>query len=128
MPEKDVSREHSFKVLSLVLIVTIRSSFTVSRIALVKPSKARSIQDLLIRMAQSGQVRQKITEHQLIGLLDQVEGQGQGAGGASGGPGKITVSIHKLRLMQCFNRSSPSHTLQYTRKKTLSDDDDDFDL
>lgn len=47
-------------------------------------------------MAQSGQVRQKVTEQQLIGLLDQVEGQGQGggfgSGGSSGGSGKITVS------------------------------------
>lgn len=65
----------------------------VSRIALVKPSKAKSIQDLLIRMAQSGQVRQKITEQQLIGLLDQVEGQGQGGGAGGGGAGKITVSF-----------------------------------
>lgn len=72
------------------------SFFLVSRISLVKPSKARAIQDLLIRMAQSGQVRQKVTEQQLIGLLDQVEGQGQGggfgSGGSSGGSGKITVS------------------------------------
>lgn len=71
---------------------------TVSRISLVKPSKARAIQDLLIRMAQSGQVRQKVTEQQLIGLLDQVEGQGQGGSGASsGGAGKITVSPTKFK-------------------------------
>lgn len=44
-------------------------------------------------MAQSGQVRQKITEQQLIGLLDQAEGQGQGGGGSGGGTGKITVSF-----------------------------------
>jgi programmed cell death protein 5 len=67
--------------------------FIVSRIALVKPSKAKAIQDLLIRMAQSGQVRQKVTETQLIGLLDQVEGQGQLGGGGSSGAGKITVSV-----------------------------------
>jgi programmed cell death protein 5 len=64
---------------------------------MVKPSKANAIQDLLIRMAQSGQVRQKVTEQQLIGLLDQVEGRqqgglGSGGGGSTGGAGKITVS------------------------------------
>jgi hypothetical protein len=52
---------------------------------MVKPQKARAIQDLILRMAQSGQVRQRITEEQLIGLLQQVEG-GQEA------QGKITVS------------------------------------
>lgn len=52
----------------------------VSRIAMVKPQKARAIQDLILRMAQSGQVRQRITEEQLIGLLQQVEG-GQEAQG-----------------------------------------------
>lgn len=50
-------------------------------------------------MAQSGQVRQKVTEQQLIGLLDQVEGQGQGGGGASsGGAGKITVSAMMIMI------------------------------
>ncbi|KAN0063485.1 hypothetical protein ACQY0O_003932 [Thecaphora frezii] len=74
-----------------------------SRIGLVKPQKHRQIVDLLIRMAQSGQVRQRITEDQLIGLLDQVD---QAAGGEAAS-GKIT----------------------FTRKKTAQQDDDsDFDL
>ena len=41
-------------------------------------------------MAQSGQIRQRVNEEQLIGLLEQVErSQGEGAGGSSV---KITVS------------------------------------
>lgn len=41
-------------------------------------------------MAQSGQVRQRVTEQQLIGLLDQVEGNSaDGSGTAS----KITVGL-----------------------------------
>ncbi len=51
---------------------------TVSRIALVKPQKSRGVTELLLRMAQSGQIRQRVTEDQLIGLLDQLE-QGQAA-------------------------------------------------
>lgn len=71
---------------------------TVSRIALVRPQRARAIQELLIRMAQGGQLRGKVSESMLIGLLDQVEaaearGQGGGSAGgrAGGGSGKITV-------------------------------------
>lgn len=41
-------------------------------------------------MAQSGQIRQRISESQLIGLLDQVE---QAQGGGDDNRGKITVSL-----------------------------------
>ncbi|KAG0238180.1 PDCD5-related protein [Mortierella sp. GBAus27b] len=46
-----------------------------SRIAMVKAEKARAVEDLLIRMAQGGQVRTKITEDRLIELLEQVNEQ-----------------------------------------------------
>ncbi|SCV73287.1 BQ2448_7213 [Microbotryum intermedium] len=66
----------------------------VSRIALVRPERARAIEALLLRMAQSGQLRGRVSEDQLIGVLDQVEAnerRAQGgnldgnAGGATGG-------------------------------------------
>ncbi|CAD6910958.1 unnamed protein product [Tilletia controversa] len=87
-----------------------------SRIAMVKPGKARAIQDMLIRMAQQGQIRSKISEAQLIDLLDQVDRSDQqrnGAGGASGGGG-----------------SGPGSKITFNRKKTAVDDDsdDDYDL
>ncbi|KAA1066851.1 hypothetical protein PGT21_000607 [Puccinia graminis f. sp. tritici] len=44
-----------------------------SRIALVRPQRARQIEDMLIRMAQSGQLRGRVTEEQLISVLDQLE-------------------------------------------------------
>lgn len=46
---------------------------TVSRIALVREGRARAIEDLLIRMARSQQLRGRVTEEQLLGLLDQIE-------------------------------------------------------
>ncbi|GAA5916044.1 Sdd2p [Sporobolomyces salmoneus] len=69
-----------------------------SRIGLVKPERARSIEQLLMRMAQSGQLRGRVSEEQLIDVLDQVEAmeKGQsGAGGAGSGSkaaGKITFT------------------------------------
>lgn len=45
----------------------------VSRIALVKPQKSNAVTDILIQMARSGQVRQRVTEPQLISLLDQMD-------------------------------------------------------
>lgn len=45
---------------------------------MVKAEKARAVEDLLIRMAQGGQLRQKITETQLIDLLGQINEQEKG--------------------------------------------------
>lgn len=45
---------------------------SVSRIALVSPQRSQQIEGILLRMAQSGQLRGRITENQLIELLEQV--------------------------------------------------------
>ncbi|SGZ31147.1 BQ5605_C047g12318 [Microbotryum silenes-dioicae] len=73
-----------------------------SRIALVRPERARAIEALLLRMAQSGQLRGRVSENQLIGVLDQVEAnerraQGASADGNSGGNagGKIIFNRRK---------------------------------
>jgi len=44
-----------------------------SRIALVNPQLSNQIEGILLRMAQSGQLRGRVTETQLIGLLDQAD-------------------------------------------------------
>ena len=52
---------------------------------MVKPEKARAIEDLIIRMAQTGQIRAKLEENQLIELLAQLEPEAK--------PAKVVVSI-----------------------------------
>jgi len=44
----------------------------VSRIGLVSPERSRQIESILVRMAQTGQLRGKVSETQLIELLEQV--------------------------------------------------------
>lgn len=39
---------------------------------MVSPERSRKIEQILLRMAQSGQLRGRVTEEQLIGLLEQV--------------------------------------------------------
>ncbi|BGP38472.1 hypothetical protein JCM10449v2_002406 [Rhodotorula kratochvilovae] len=64
-----------------------------SRIALVKPDRARAIEQLLMRMGQSGQLRGRVSEDQLIDVLDQVEAMEKGQGGAGQKSGsKITFT------------------------------------
>jgi len=48
---------------------------SVNRIALVNPQLSTQVESILVRMAQSGQLRGRVTEQQLIGLLDQADGQ-----------------------------------------------------
>ncbi|KAI9056913.1 DNA-binding TFAR19-related protein [Trametes coccinea BRFM310] len=45
-----------------------------ARIALVSPDRAKQIEAILLRMVQSGQLRGRVSEEQLIGLLDQIDG------------------------------------------------------
>ncbi|KAF8916182.1 PDCD5-related protein [Mucidula mucida] len=49
-----------------------------SRIALVSPERSKQIETILMRMVQSGQLRGRVSENQLIDLLDQVEEAAQG--------------------------------------------------
>lgn len=50
----------------------ITNCIVVSRIALVSPERSRQIESVLVRMAQGGQLRGRVSESQLIDLLEQV--------------------------------------------------------
>ena len=43
-----------------------------ARIAIVKAEKARAIEDMIIQMAQRGQLKSQVNEQQLIDLLETV--------------------------------------------------------
>lgn len=60
----------------------------VGRIQMVKADKARAVEDLLIRMAQTNQLRSKVTENQLIDLLGQINRQESSATSS-----RIVVSV-----------------------------------
>jgi len=75
-----------------------------SRIALVSPSRSAQIEGILLRMAQSGQLKGRVSEEQLIGLLEQADGvQGKASAKKKGG-------------------------IVYQRRKDFDDDDDWDDI
>lgn len=74
-----------------------------ARVAIVKPENARAVEDHLLRLARSGKLSAKITEDDVIRILDEVSKQG----GAGGAPVASKVT--------------------FTRKKRADDDDDDDD-
>ena len=60
-----------------------------SRIAIVKPEKARALEESILRAAQAGRVH-KVSEQALIGMLENAAaGGGSGVGGGGGRVGKI---------------------------------------
>ncbi|KAF8305547.1 DNA-binding TFAR19-related protein [Clavulina sp. PMI_390] len=73
-----------------------------SRIALVNPSLSTKIEALLLRHAQSGNVRGKISDEQLVGLLDQAESSQSSASAQKKGG------------------------VVFQRRKAFDSDDDDF--
>ncbi|KAI0654784.1 hypothetical protein C8Q70DRAFT_925216 [Cubamyces menziesii] len=58
----------------LATILDTAARERLARIALVSPDRAKQIEAILLRMVQSGQLRGRVSEEQLIGLLDQIDG------------------------------------------------------
>jgi hypothetical protein len=50
----------------------VMNASIVSRIALVSPTRSNQIESILLRMVQAGQLRGRVSEQQLIDLLEQV--------------------------------------------------------
>ncbi|KAL7685369.1 putative PDCD5-like superfamily protein [Plasmopara halstedii] len=65
--QQDQMRQH---IMQQVMLPNARERL--ARIAIVKPEKARAIEDLVAQMAQRGQLAAKIDEDKLIELLNQV--------------------------------------------------------
>ena len=61
----------------LTQILSNEARERLARIRIVKSDKASSIEDMLIRMAKGGQIRGRVTEQQLIDMLEQISEQKQ---------------------------------------------------
>ncbi|KAL9455798.1 hypothetical protein AB3S75_005094 [Citrus x aurantiifolia] len=56
-------------------ILSTEARERLARIALVKPEKARGVEDIILRSAQMGQIVEKVSEERLISLLEQINTQ-----------------------------------------------------
>jgi programmed cell death protein 5 len=70
-------REEDMKNSVLSQILEQGARARLNSIALVKPDKAKSVEMMLIRMAQSGQISGKVGEGQLVELLERINQQTQ---------------------------------------------------
>lgn len=61
-----------------------------ARIGLVKPDKAKGVENIVLQMAQRGQLNEKVSENRLISLLEQVNEQSSS---------KTKVTIQRRRAL-----------------------------
>mmetsp|Transcript_3428 Transcript_3428/g.9149 ORF Transcript_3428/g.9149 Transcript_3428/m.9149 type:complete len:131 (+) Transcript_3428:3424-3816(+) len=63
-----------------------------SRIALVKPEKARAVESMVLGMAQRRQITSKVSEEQLVSMLEQINEQ------TGGSKPKITIQRRRYNF------------------------------
>ncbi|KDQ12375.1 hypothetical protein BOTBODRAFT_95770, partial [Botryobasidium botryosum FD-172 SS1] len=100
--EQDAAKKQSEDQMRRDLLATVLDNGArerLARIALVRPQLSGQIEASLLRMAQTGQLRGRVTEEDLIGLLERAE-EASGKG------------------------SQKKGTIVYQRRKELDDDDD----
>lgn len=100
----DRQQEAEARASILSQVLTPEAADRLGRIRLVKESRATDVENRLIMLARSGQLRSKITEEQLKELLGAMTENAETGGGRGGG--KIVI----------------------TRRKDWDDDDDLLDL
>ncbi|XP_075502926.1 uncharacterized protein LOC142540560 isoform X1 [Primulina tabacum] len=74
--QEDAKRDaEEQRQMMLTQLLTSEARERLARIALVKPEKARGVEDVIIRAAQMGQITEKVSEERLISLLEQINTQ-----------------------------------------------------
>ncbi|KAG7026483.1 Programmed cell death protein 5 [Cucurbita argyrosperma subsp. argyrosperma] len=73
--EEAKSEAEERRQMMLSQILSMQARERLARIALVKPEKARGVEDVILRAAQMGQIVEKVSEEKLITLLEQINNQ-----------------------------------------------------
>ncbi|PFX32301.1 programmed cell death protein 5-like [Stylophora pistillata] len=87
--QEAMQREAEMKNSLLSQILEQGARARLNSIALVKPEKAKMMESMLIQMARSGQIAGKLSESQLVSLLQEVSERTQK---------KTTVKFNRKRL------------------------------
>jgi len=88
--EDSKQRETDMRNSILAQVLEQSARARLSNLALVKPEKANSVENYLIQMARVGQLSGKISDSDLIGILEKVSQQTEK---------KTTVKFNRRRVM-----------------------------
>ncbi|KAK4609147.1 hypothetical protein CLAFUW4_14574 [Fulvia fulva] len=89
--EQQKQRESEARASILSQILEPLAADRLSRIRMVNARRAEDVENRLIMLARSGQLRAKVSEEQLKGILTAVAEQAESGGGGGGGAGKVEV-------------------------------------
>lgn len=116
-PSNDQINDKKDDMLAAILpqLLTQDARERLNRIRIVKPERANQVEQVIVRMGQSGQLAQKIGEKELVSLLDQMAKFDQSAN-------KIVINRRETE----FDREDHS-TSVHTNPISKDSDDDFFD-
>lgn len=77
----------------LAAVLTPEARARLARVALVKPDRARGVEDAVLSAAQRGALGGVVDESGVMDLLDRGVGGGGGGGMGGGGGGKTKITI-----------------------------------
>ncbi|GAB7362856.1 hypothetical protein MBLNU230_g3159t1 [Neophaeotheca triangularis] len=87
--EQKQSQQSRMRESILSQILEPAAADRLGRIRLVKASRAEDVENRLIALARSGQLRARVGEEQLKEILNAVSEQQEGQGGGDGGAGRV---------------------------------------
>ncbi|CAK3778238.1 dsdna-binding pdcd5 [Lecanosticta acicola] len=93
--DEQKSREAEARSSILAQILEPLAADRLGRIRMVNQKRSEDVENRLIMLARSGQLRQRVTEEQLKEILSAVAEQQNSAGGEGGGGAKVTVQRTK---------------------------------
>ncbi|CDO51495.1 similar to Saccharomyces cerevisiae YMR074C Protein with homology to human PDCD5, which is involved in programmed cell death [Geotrichum candidum] len=73
--QQRAAQEEDMRASMLAQVLSPEARERLSRIRIVRAERARSVEDLLIRLVRSGQIQKKVSEQELISLLEQLSQQ-----------------------------------------------------
>jgi programmed cell death protein 5 len=96
MRQEQVAANEERRIMILDQILEPAAKERMKRLALTRKEKARAVEDSLINAATNGRLGGKVTEEQLIQMLEQINGEDStGGGSAGGGKGKVNIQRRK---------------------------------
>jgi programmed cell death protein 5 len=98
MRQEQVAANEERRIMILDQILEPAAKERMKRLALTRKEKARAVEDSLINAATNGRLGGKVTEEQLIQMLEQISGEDNTGGTSNGNKGKVNIQRRKYGM------------------------------
>ena len=98
MRQEQVAANEERRLMILDQILEPEAAARMKRLALTRKEKARAVEDSLINAATNGRLGGKVTEEQLIQMLEQISGEDTSTAASNGNKGKVNIQRRKYGM------------------------------